>query len=1141
MAMESQETLEPKPTCPDPSMSALNCVDHSTLSTGQQPPIFAAVKDESVISNVTDPASLGGYGPREISGAREPSNISILEVPKHVIVTESGNGGGVVVSSTKHVNPVSLQSDAGASGRPVTEEAFESQSASALVETSSPQDRDLSERRARSVSDAQAIPAKTQQLGPEDYKVDEYFKSLEVQNAIVERSPGGRYVRFMEKLGSGASKDVYRAYDTQEGIEVAWNVVKLSGVPKNERNRIVNEVRLLERLHHQNIISFHGSWVNRERQEVNFVTEILSSGTLKSFINKVQVIRWKIAKRWALQILQGLEYLHSQEPPVIHRDLKCENIFINGTSGDLRIGDLGLSTVHRNGKALSVLGTPEFMAPDMYDDSPYDAKVDIYAFGMCMLEIFTKEIPYSECSNPAQIYKKVTNGEPPEVLSRLQSKHAKDFVLLCLGYKNEQGRYIRPSASELLKHPFLLKRANDDDEVMVDPPLRERRIIESRESSISPVTVPEQSIMYETVMPEQAASEMPIITQLPLEHKTEENPDTFEGMPESETNMKKIKVLMGRGTELEEEESRTLPVLSGSSRTGQGDTEQIPASTLSARTTPGSSSVERLPQNVMFPSLPPVQHSSPSLQPNYLVAAAVVHDESLAVRPYADDILKLVVTLPIDGQTQNVQFDFHLVEDDPVQVAKEMVQELRIPPEAVLEISETISGLARTARMRQDRYAVRMLNDQNLQNNQFQRQEQHSQGHMPAAVNELSQSSAAPSRECSQVSIHSSHNPSTSIVSVVGPAQQPQALEKPSLSPAIAVTDYGHGLVPSATYLPAAENVQGITAGLSHQYVGHQGLLSSNPGVVDNQPHPHLNSQSTAPLQHHFVPSVPTSHHTNESSLSFGQDIPPQTAGNTWSTQITGAVNSLDIADSRSWSQSNEGGRDTFHMVASANSSFEQANVDISKMDQHAQSRVDSSRSDSSDPKNAPLHDSTWKFQDYVPAVEDNAGNVEEASSSLLSDEIDSEDEDVEEELRKIDEDFQKNIQRARKVYDNRMDNLHRCQVEREAQHQKTLEKHEKERAEFEKRMAQEAEQQHKRIEQLQREWDKRRETLAAFKRRQLPKRRNSRNGAHENIEASASNDAASTDDSVSRPSHTKSLSSAAISYSDDPSLLSKR
>jgi len=186
-----------------------------------------------------------------------------------------------------------------------------------------------------------------------DIAIDSILNSPRAKDEIVEKSPGGRYLRFSEKLGSGAYKEVFRAYDTSEGIEVAWNVVNLSGVPSVERRYIVNEVKLLEKLNHSNIISFHGSWVNRELEQVIFVTEILSSGTLKQFINKVQIIRYKIAKRWAVQILKGLEYLHSQEPPIIHRDLKCDNIFINGTSGDLRIGDLGLSTVISNKSKVS--------------------------------------------------------------------------------------------------------------------------------------------------------------------------------------------------------------------------------------------------------------------------------------------------------------------------------------------------------------------------------------------------------------------------------------------------------------------------------------------------------------------------------------------------------------------------------------------------------------------------------------------------------------------------------------------------------------------------------------------------------------------------------------------------------------------
>ena len=531
--------------------------------------------------------------------------------------------------------------------------------------------------------------------------LQELLSSPEGNSQIVERSPGERYVRFSEKLGSGASKDVYRAYDTEEGIEVAWNVVHLAGVPKNERNRIVNEVRLLERLHHQNIISFHGSWINREQQQVNFVTEILSSGTLKSFINKVQVIRWKIAKRWAVQILKGLEYLHSQDPPVIHRDLKCENIFINGTSGDLRIGDLGLSTVHRNnGKALSVLGTPEFMAPDMYEEGSYDEKVDIYAFGMCLLEIFTKEIPYKECTNPAQIYKKVTRGAPPDSMSRLKSEHGRQFIKLCLGYRTEDGKYIRPSAKELLDHPFLEKRSVDDEEVEVDPPLQELSIKESsrsqeRSSKGSGGTNPTTNNSVSTTHSQNVGSpskEVPSAMRHNLTQNSldEDESDRFEEMPESEVNnMKKVKVMMGRGEELKEEDDIVEDV-----------NHVAKPSTVDANTSIEMASVSSV-QNV--------QHNSETngKKLHYLVAAAVIQEKEEAnsqLQPYPDDILKLVITLPVEGQTQKVLFDFDLVEDDPIQVAKEMVAELGIPEDAVLEISETVSGLARDARTKKHKF-----------------------------------------------------------------------------------------------------------------------------------------------------------------------------------------------------------------------------------------------------------------------------------------------------------------------------------------------------------------------------------------------------------------------------------------------------
>ena len=295
-------------------------------------------------------------------------------------------------------------------------------------------------------------------------------EALAPTDEVVEKSPRERYLRFKELIGKGSYKEVWRAYDSVEGIEVAWNVVNLKNMPAHEKARVINEVRLLDRLDHENIIDFHGSWVNRDRGEVCFITEILSSGSLKRFIQRVQVVRWKIIKRWMRQILKALAYLHSRDPKIIHRDIKCDNIFINGASGDLRVGDLGLSTARAAddaaSKGRSVLGTPEFMAPELYDEA-YDEKVDVYAFGMCALEMITKQLPYAECRNATQIYKKVQADVPPDALALVPDERAAAFVRLCV----RRDPAARPSASNS-RHVLVPDPAFGETEVKLLAPPR---------------------------------------------------------------------------------------------------------------------------------------------------------------------------------------------------------------------------------------------------------------------------------------------------------------------------------------------------------------------------------------------------------------------------------------------------------------------------------------------------------------------------------------------------------------------------------------------------------------------------------------------------------------------------------------------
>ena len=114
----------------------------------------------------------------------------------------------------------------------------------------------------------------------------------------------------------------------------------------------------------------------------------------------------EVIKRWSRQILEALNYLHTRTPPIIHRDLKCSNIFIDGKTSTILIGDLGLS--RRRNSQMSIAGTPEFMAPEIFANGVYDEKVDFYAFGMCILELITKKVPYSECNSIRDIYTKVT-------------------------------------------------------------------------------------------------------------------------------------------------------------------------------------------------------------------------------------------------------------------------------------------------------------------------------------------------------------------------------------------------------------------------------------------------------------------------------------------------------------------------------------------------------------------------------------------------------------------------------------------------------------------------------------------------------------------------------------------------------------
>jgi len=280
-----------------------------------------------------------------------------------------------------------------------------------------------------------------------------------------------RFKKTNHRLGEGSSKIVFEAIDLDNGCSVAWNEVLTGHLDPNQKLQIEAEVGLLRSIQHPNIIDIVASWASPDK--VVFVTEIVESGDLQRFYRSHR-IRLRVIKKWCRQVLSALSYLHSRQPPIVHRDVKCENILYNAGDGTVKIGDLGLSAFAvTEGLATSdiVLGTPNYMAPEQYEGI-CDFTVDIYAFGMCVLEMVCGEIPYASC-NAAQIYRRVSSGQLPESIWRIRSTNVQEFILYCLKPTEDGGR--RPSAALILLHPFLCEMTStseDDDVDLVLPRLR---------------------------------------------------------------------------------------------------------------------------------------------------------------------------------------------------------------------------------------------------------------------------------------------------------------------------------------------------------------------------------------------------------------------------------------------------------------------------------------------------------------------------------------------------------------------------------------------------------------------------------------------------------------------------------------------
>lgn len=248
------------------------------------------------------------------------------------------------------------------------------------------------------------------------------------------RTAQERYKKLDVILGEGSYKIVTKAVDEEEGKDVAYNEVKLCVYEEETKTKtsFSKEIALLKNMNHPYIIKILDYWFTDDN--FVFITELMTGGTLRDYITKFGPLNKRLIKKWGRQILEGLKYLHTQEPVIIHRDIKNENIFVNSSTGEIKIGDLGIAREKKQ-KRYTIVGTPNFMAREIFEGEGYSEKVDIYALGICLIEMATGQYPCGEMM--------------PGPVCGVEDKCLRSLIMCCL--MPSKRRY---SAEECLEHHF---------------------------------------------------------------------------------------------------------------------------------------------------------------------------------------------------------------------------------------------------------------------------------------------------------------------------------------------------------------------------------------------------------------------------------------------------------------------------------------------------------------------------------------------------------------------------------------------------------------------------------------------------------------------------------------------------------------
>lgn len=229
-----------------------------------------------------------------------------------------------------------------------------------------------------------------------------------IMDKFIGKRLDGRY-EFQELIGVGGMANVYRAFDVAENKDVAIKILKEEYLDNEEFvRRFRNESKAVASLSHPNIVRIFD--VNFGDKIQYIVMEYIDGITLKEFIEKAEVLNWKDAVHFTVQILRALQHAHDKG--IVHRDIKPQNMMLL-RDGTVKVTDFGIARFARDEVRSfdKAIGSVHYISPEQAGGGITDAKSDLYSVGIMMYEMLTGRLPF-DGQTPEEVAVKQMQSKP---------------------------------------------------------------------------------------------------------------------------------------------------------------------------------------------------------------------------------------------------------------------------------------------------------------------------------------------------------------------------------------------------------------------------------------------------------------------------------------------------------------------------------------------------------------------------------------------------------------------------------------------------------------------------------------------------------------------------------------------------------